>query len=88
MRFRELNARIAGLTAEGADPGLLVCECGDDACAEAIEATHAEHAEVRRHRHRFIVLPGHERPEFEQVVSRNARFVITELDPKALDRDP
>jgi hypothetical protein len=96
-RFRAVNERLR--VAEGADadsPELFsfVCECGREDCSEPIELTGAEYSRARVDGSTFALLPGHERPEWEEVIQRNARFVVVrkfgvagavadDLDPRA-----
>ena len=77
--FREVNERIAALSA-GNEPAvnLLICECGDEACAESLEITPTEYERVRADGARFVVLTGHQLPEVEKVIEDNRRFLIVE----------
>ena len=84
--FREVNERIDQLHDElgGASSFEIVCECGDSACIERFVITNADYQELRRDVHRFAVVPGHERPDVEQVVeSRRAYLVVVKTDPDA-----
>jgi hypothetical protein len=56
----------------------LACECGDESCAEEIDIEAAEYEPVRKHPIRFVVLPDHEVPEAEMVVSRRSSYLIVE----------
>lgn len=77
--FRQVNNRIEELVqrfqleAEGFS---CVCECADVECAERIEVPHDEYERIRRRPTEFIVKPGHELPEVEEVVHRESRWVI------------
>jgi hypothetical protein len=73
-----VNERIFELSEEGNEVGvsLLVCECSDLACADALEISAAEYGRIRADGSRFVVFPGHERPASERVVERNGRFVV------------
>ena len=70
--FREVNENIADVTR------LFICECSNTACADALEVTADEYAEVRARGARFIVTPGHELDEVERVVGGNRRFSVVE----------
>lgn len=78
--FREVNERIAELTAEWrqTDMSLFICECGDPGCAESLEITPAEYESVRADGASFVVLEGHQSPEVERVVDGNGRFLVVE----------
>ena len=94
VAFREVNERIAGLTAEWrqTEMSLFICECSNTACAESLEITPAEYERVRADGARFVVLRGHELPEVEHVVDGNDRFVVVEKIGQAAtvarDADP
>ena len=78
--FREVNERIAEVTAEWnqAEMSLFVCECSDQACAESLEIAPAEYEQVRARGTRFVVFAGHQLPEVERVVAGNSRFLVVE----------
>lgn len=78
--FREVNEQIAKLTDSLVTTShrLFVCECDDPNCAESLEITEAEYADVRADGTRFVVLPGHQHPEVERVVGGNGRFLVVE----------
>jgi hypothetical protein len=80
MAFREVNERIAELTAEWrqTEMSLFVCECSNPGCAESLEITPAEYEWVRGDGARFVVLNGHQSREMERVVEGNGRFLIVE----------
>jgi len=80
--FRAVNERIAELAGDESETvvSLLICECGDPACAETLEITPADYERVRGHGARFVVLPGHEQSEGQRVVDGGACFVVVEVD--------
>ena len=77
-RFREQNEWIETTNERfGADPlRVFVCECGDADCTQTIELTRAEYESVRSASTHFAVVPNHENPESEQVVSEGSRFSV------------
>jgi hypothetical protein len=78
-RFREINEQLeADLRRLPGDPQVVsfVCECGNRACADLVEMTFQEYERVRSDPHTFVVVPGHEMPEAEEVVQRNERFHV------------
>ena len=79
VRFRALNERLraSGGAGRGATGMLsLVCECGDEDCTMAIRLTPGEYESVRAEETQFAVVPGHVRPEVEDVVSGTAGWVV------------
>jgi hypothetical protein len=79
--FRALNERIheLGVSAKGRFD--LVCECGDDRCAQVLRMTPQEYESLRSHPARFALLPGHDQPFRENVVSHRTAYVIVEKLP-------
>ena len=81
--YREVNERIAELAEEFSEgevrnPVSFVCECDAADCAASIELTLAEYEAIRAEPTRFVVVPGHERPEIESVVERHAAYLVVE----------
>jgi hypothetical protein len=82
--FREVNERIEAVNdslSVGTDLDADIeffCECGAAGCASTIRLTRDEYEAVRAHARRFIVLPGHGRPDVERVVETHDRYVIVE----------
>ena len=78
--FREVNntfATLAGAFAESVDaPQHFVCECPKLLCHQLIEVPLAVYAAVREGESDFLVVPGHEDDESEEVIQRNERFLI------------
>jgi hypothetical protein len=97
VRFRALNERLqrrAG-TWQGTEGQLsLVCECGDEDCTVGIELSAPEYEAVRAVETQFIVIPGHERTEVEDVIGGTESWLVVrkrgeaaeiaaETDPRA-----
>jgi hypothetical protein len=82
--FREVNERIRELeeTFVEREPGntlaSFVCECATTGCTTRVEATLDEYELARRRPTRFLVAPGHARPEFERIVLKTDRFELVE----------
>jgi hypothetical protein len=77
--FREVNERIETLAQNfdlGSAPLDLICECGDAACVQRIQMTHAEFEHLRSESHQFAVHPGHEIPDVESIVERHDGYDI------------
>ena len=56
----------------------LVCECGDTKCADEIEIKASEYHPVRRHPTRFVVRPGHQIEDAEDIVQREEAYFVVE----------
>lgn len=85
--FRDVNERIAE-SAERFDAGAseFICECSDPNCTHRVAATLEEYEEVRAQPTTFLVVPGHEEGDIEQVVSDRVRFRIVEKVQAAMRR--
>jgi hypothetical protein len=82
--FREVNERLREL-GEGfslvSDEAEFVCECGNGACAERVTMSLAEYESIRSNPKRFLIMPGHETPEFEKVIEDTERYLVVEKLP-------
>jgi hypothetical protein len=70
------------------EPGMLnavFCECGRLECSERVPMTAAEYHAVRARATTFVVAPGHEQTEVEQVIETNERFRIVEKEGEAAE---
>ncbi len=79
--LREVNVHIADLEARVNDASEflpLLCECSQAGCMVPIEVDRATFEAVREHDLRFLVFPGHERPELESVLERHSGYLIVE----------
>ena len=56
----------------------FLCECGDRACAEAMEMTPDEYVVVHSAPNRFAVLPGHVLGDVEWVVETGDSYWVVE----------
>ena len=88
-RINELNTDFAQITENFS----IACECGDGECAERIDVPQDRYEQTRQNATRFIVLPGHEKPEAERVVEGEQAYVIVEKTPpearrRAEESDP
>lgn len=82
--FRTVNDEVHGLNerfAVIADPMSVVCECGSAVCTERFELRAAEYEQLRREPTHFAVKPGHEIPDVETVVERQAGYVVVQKLP-------
>lgn len=79
--FREVNEHVRHLDERlGSDSGVVefVCECADDACVEKLSVPVEVYERVRSNARQFLLLPGHQQPEVEEVVSVSDEYVIVE----------
>jgi hypothetical protein len=77
--FRATNREIEGISKALGDTNLeVICECGQEDCVATIEVAADVYDSVHRERDRFIVTPGHEDPEIENVVERAERYVVVD----------
>jgi len=84
--FRKVNEQIEAVSKSlSPDEELMgfLCECDSADCVEKVSATRVEYEEVRAVATHFIVVPGHEDPAVEQIVSRNERFLVVEKEGPA-----
>ena len=78
--FREVNDRIREVT-QGLgipDPIDFICECSREDCTETVALAVEEYDGVRSSPTLFVIVPGHETPQVEQVVDANERFSLVE----------
>jgi hypothetical protein len=83
--FRETNEAIERGQWPN-DPVKLVrfrCECSRLDCGAAVEVTLADYEQVRSSPRRFLVVPGHETPEIETVISSEPGYLIVEKQDAA-----
>ena len=78
--FREVNSNITRLEERFGSTRMLelICECERAECHAGLVVDFAIYAAERHNRLRFFVLPGHEDPEVEKVVSRTPSYLVVE----------
>jgi hypothetical protein len=84
--FREINEQIEKVSQSVAPDDktmAFLCECDRADCHEKLNVTRAEYEAVRAVPTRFIVLPGHEDREVEQIVVSNDRLLVVEKEGEA-----
>jgi hypothetical protein len=82
--FRSVNEQVRGLNvtlATFTETMMIVCECGERGCIEQIAIAPDAYARVREDPACFVVLPGHELPDTEDVVSREAGYFLVRKKP-------
>jgi hypothetical protein len=77
--FREVNENIARLEERHgtttAEP-VFLCECANADCTEHIPVGADVYSRVREQPRQFLVLPGHEHSELEEVVETHPDYLI------------
>jgi hypothetical protein len=79
--FRDVNEEIRAAAGEQAADGHLyefLCECADARCVERVRLTIAEYELIRSDARRFLLAPGHDLRDVEQVVAANRERVVVE----------
>jgi hypothetical protein len=80
--FRSLNENINDLAARlgGTRPFEFICECSTSGCFERLSLTLPEYERIRQNGTHFLLFPGHEDIEIEQVIATREAFVVVEKD--------
>ncbi len=81
--FRSVNDRIDELADRLGLATQFVCECERIDCLERFEMEVVDYERVRAHDRRFVVKPGHERPEFERVVDEGPGWLVVQKTGEA-----
>lgn len=77
--FRNVNEEIEQLAGRSAERRLdIVCECGRADCMKLITIDGDEYEAVRQHGNRFIIVPGHEVLQYEEVVAEHNAYLVVE----------
>jgi hypothetical protein len=76
--FRSANERIEATAVDwgaGESTIAFLCECSDLDCLQRVEVSLSVYEHVRAQAERFLLVPGHQRPE-EEIVEQTDRYVI------------
>ena len=82
IMFRDLNERVARIAATHSDSDTdghvyeFLCECSNADCNVRVPLTLPAYDVVRADRTQFVVAPGHDLPEIEDVVVRAIDYQI------------
>ena len=79
--FRSVNEKVEELGESFStitDTFVIVCECGTQSCMEQIELQLGEYERVRANPLHFLIKPGHEFREVEEVIERTDRYWVVE----------
>ena len=86
--FRALNESLEASVHRGrpeGDHAGFVCECGEPNCDEIVRVELPAYESVRADSQLFVVLPGHETPDVEDVVSDSDGYVVVRKHPDAAE---
>ena len=85
VAFRDVNEGIARGHYPGEDdaPRGFRCECARLGCNTMVELSSREYVRIRGNSRHFVLAPGHELREVEEVVERNAGYVVVEKTGQA-----
>ncbi len=81
--FRRVNEAIQAGRPEAGDAVDLICECGRLGCVEHLRMRAEDYRAVRANRRRFVVVPGHELLEVEDVVDKGDGYLVVEKSGEA-----
>ncbi len=77
--FRQVNERLEDLNevfSTFTGTMSVVCECGELECVEHLTIAAQEYEWVRNDPTQFVIVPGHEEPDVEDVVERNRGYDV------------
>jgi hypothetical protein len=74
--FREINERVEEISAAVEGPTEFLCECARTDCTERLSVPLWIYEQVRSRPRHFLVVPGHERLEFERVVDQGDGWLV------------
>lgn len=84
--FREVNERIRQVSfsfgPESRGNEILLCECSRPDCDVRLEVPPDVYDVVRSEGHRYVVAPGHEEPDAEEVVAGAPTYVVVAMRPE------
>lgn len=87
--FREVNEQVEALNRnlvalEESEDMSIVCECGEIQCAQRLDVSLGEYERVRSDALLFLVVPGHEIPDVEDVVERSDAYLVVRKRPELI----
>ena len=77
--FRALNESLGASVHSGRPVGDLagfVCECGDPNCDTIVHVDVPTYEEIRQDSRKFLLVPGHEAPDAEDVIDDGEGYVV------------
>ena len=76
--FREINERLDEMSVSWSKTTDYLCECSEMSCTKIVELTSDEYERIRSRATVFVVAPGHEKHEIEQVIERHDGYLLVE----------
>jgi hypothetical protein len=84
--FRSVNQRIRELAGTAPDISYdFVCECLDDRCFSMIMLRASEFDSIRDDPDTFVIHPGHEDHDVDEVIGRSDRYTLVRRSADAAD---
>ena len=86
--FRDVNERVRHVSRDEwhlGEHGTFLCECVDPDCLERVTVELAVYERTRDAPDRFLLKPGHERPDLEFVIDSGETYVIVEKREETKD---
>ena len=84
--FREVNERIRAVNVsfgpESRSNEIILCECSRSDCDVRLEVPADVYDTVRSEGHRYLVAPGHEASEAEDVVAGAPNYLVVAMRPE------
>jgi hypothetical protein len=77
--YREVNEKLRAVNevfATITDNFEIMCECGHSTCDDRISIAPTAYEELRRDPVLFAIVPGHEIPDVEAVISRTEAYAV------------
>jgi len=80
LHTEELARRLNEATAESSpeEAGEYVCECANPYCTETLEVSAEQLATLHSRPGFYLVVPGHQIPDFEETVMVSPEFVVVQ----------
>jgi hypothetical protein len=78
--FREVNEAVRDVSVQldASSDFEIVCECGALGCSDRIQLTPEAYAALRSDASHFAVVPGHQIPDVEEVITNEGTYLIVE----------
>jgi hypothetical protein len=79
--FRQVNEQIESLNRDlGTDDTTMtvICECANGECTERLQIQVSQYEKVRADPRCYVIVPGHELPEFESIVESGDGYHIVQ----------
>jgi CheY-like chemotaxis protein len=81
---RSVNDDLVSLSVTHGSIRRIVCECSRRRCDELLDVTIADYKAVRAHPTRLLVVPGHELPGVQRVVTQGRRVAVVQEQQESL----